>query len=80
MSESPEFDAIEADTAYDEDETIEALQQIGGIYIPFELPTELKSMKRSVITADTLVLCHGRSSRVLRIPRVQSENVMVCRS
>jgi hypothetical protein len=62
------FDIISGSTVIPDDELIAALQQLGGIYEPFVLPHALQTMKARGEIGNTLVMCHGRSSRQLSFP------------
>lgn len=62
------FDNLRAWDIVPEKDLISALQQIGGIYEPFRLPPDLQRMNMEGTIGDTLVICHGRSSRQLSFP------------
>jgi hypothetical protein len=62
------FDIISGSDVVPDNELIAALQQLGGIYEPFVLPKDLQMMKTQGEIGNTLVICHGRTSRHLSFP------------
>lgn len=56
-----------------DDQAIEILKQLGGIYIQFQLPEKLKYMKEHGEIGDTLVICHGRNDRKIEMEGFNSK-------